>query len=350
MSQESDFIRAQAVLHHAYLLGLQLMVSANQDNKIIEEWMFRLFRRQHELKFLSSFEKLGLAGQPHAVACAKYHVLSNSIGGVAVEYMYESDQKAWVRFRYPRWMYKGPTICGVPNEVCRGFLRGWYAQNGVSLKNSRLGFVCVSEDMTGEIGLCGYFQEYEHDLNENERLVFANDEIPPPYIQSEQPKPPSDQWNAERLEKANRNYAVEFIRNGLIELAAVIGIEEAKSLGARAARLIGLQYFQETRELVGADDSGLESGAEYLNRMFKGMGDESEIVVDGNDQEFRLVHSNLKILRGLDTTDQELILHCWQQLWAGSMASCRQLKKLACSVDVEDQYKIEWSITALDKR
>ena len=50
---------------------------------------------------------LGLDGQPHAVACAKYHVLSNRIGGVAVEYMEESTTKAWVRFRYPRWMYDG---------------------------------------------------------------------------------------------------------------------------------------------------------------------------------------------------------------------------------------------------
>ena len=105
-----------------------------------------------------------LTGLPHAVACARYHVLSNEIGGVAVQYMEENDRKAWVRFRYPRWMVDGPTICGVPVEVSRGFLRGWYAHNGVSLGNPRLGFVCVSEDMTGEFGLCGYFLEHDHDL------------------------------------------------------------------------------------------------------------------------------------------------------------------------------------------
>ena len=56
--------------------------------------MFRLFRRQHVDKFLTSFDKLGLSGLPDAVACAQYHVLSNNVGGVGVEYMYESDQKA----------------------------------------------------------------------------------------------------------------------------------------------------------------------------------------------------------------------------------------------------------------
>ena len=133
-------------IHHAYLLGLQLMVATSKGPEVMGEWMFQLFRRQHLDKFLASFDKLGLSDLPHAVACAQYHVLSNSIGGVAVEYMYESDTKAWVRFRYPRWMYDGPTICGVPIEVSRGFLKGWYAHNGVSLDNPRLGFVCVSED------------------------------------------------------------------------------------------------------------------------------------------------------------------------------------------------------------
>ena len=91
-------IQAQAHLHHAYLLGLQLMVSTNQSQEDVADWMFRLFRRQHLDKFLASFEKLGLSGLPDAVACAKYHVLSNNVGGVGVEYMYESDQRLGYAF------------------------------------------------------------------------------------------------------------------------------------------------------------------------------------------------------------------------------------------------------------
>jgi hypothetical protein len=90
--------------------------------------------------------------------------MSNSIGGVPVEYRAEDDSKAWMRFRYPRWLYHGPTICGISVEVSRGFLNGWYAENGVSLNNPGLGFVCVSEDMAVEFGLCGYIKELDHDL------------------------------------------------------------------------------------------------------------------------------------------------------------------------------------------
>ena len=189
ISEEKKTIQAQADLHHQYFLGLQLMVAVEESKQTVFDWMFRLFRKQHEEKFLSSFSKLGLDGLPDAVACAKYHVLSNGIGGVAVEYIAESDTKAWVRFRYPRWMYAGPAICGIPIEAGRGFLHGWYAQNGVSLNNPRLGFVCVSEDVTGQFGLCGYFKEYDHNLSPDERLIFSPDERVPLYDATAQPAP-----------------------------------------------------------------------------------------------------------------------------------------------------------------
>ena len=63
------FIGAQAHLHHQYFLGLQLMISLEEGREVVGEWMFRLFRRQHDKKFLYSPQKLGLEGSPHAVAC-----------------------------------------------------------------------------------------------------------------------------------------------------------------------------------------------------------------------------------------------------------------------------------------
>ena len=274
-SIENSAIQAQADLHHQYFLGLQLMVAVEESKQTVFDWMFRLFRKQHEEKFLSSFSKLGLDGLPDAVACAKYHVLSNGMGGVAVEYMPESDTKAWVRFRYPRWMYAGPAICGIPMEAGRGFLHGWYAQNGVSLENPRLGFVCVSEDVTGQFGLCGYFKEYDRDLSPDERLIFAPDERTPLYDAEAQPIPPQSEWNELRLLKANRNYAVEYIRNGIAALIEVVGEARAEALAARAARLTGLQHYSVMAAATGAVDGGVEDAARFLVGMFSGMGDKA---------------------------------------------------------------------------
>ncbi len=90
---DTGAIDALVRLHHAYLQGLLLMIFIRKGAKVMGNWMFRMFRRQHLDKFLSSFEKLGLVGLPDAVACAQYHVLSNNMGGVGVEYIHSVDQE-----------------------------------------------------------------------------------------------------------------------------------------------------------------------------------------------------------------------------------------------------------------
>ncbi len=341
MTEHVAAIRAQAHIHHAYLLGLELMIATRKGAAIMGDWMFRLFRRQHLEKFASSFTKLGLDGLPHAVACAQYHVLSNSIGGVPVEYMPERDDKAWVRFRYPRWMYHGATICGVPVEVSRGFLNGWYAHNGVSLGNPRLGFVCVSEDMTGEFGLCGYFREFDRDLEPHERLQFAHGELPPAFDAALQPRPPEAEWDALRLEKANRNYALEYVRNGVCELASVIGTEDTRMLGGLAARLIGLQYFAETAAMVDARDGDEHDAATYLARMFTGMGDRAVVERCGRGATVR--QEDLRVVRGLQGNERELVLHCWGELWRGTMSAQRSIKTLTFE---REEHALVWHVSA----
>ncbi|WP_300376118.1 hypothetical protein [Henriciella sp.] len=334
-------IEAQAELHHQFLLGLELMVATREGPAVIGDWMFRLFRAQHEEKFLSSFRKLGLDGLPDAVACARYHVLSNNMGGVGVEYMEESDTKAWVRFRYPRWMYAGPAICGIPVEASRGFLNGWYAQNGVSLGNPRLGFVCVSEDMTGQFGLCGYFREFDHDLSDSERLQFRPDEVPPPYDPEQQPAPPPGEWNETRLAKANRNYAMEYIRNGVHELCGVLGTQRALELACLAARLTGLQQYRATASLVGATDGGPADAARFLAAMFAGMGDETEISPASGDV-FTLTQSGLRIARGLEGPRRSNLLACWSELWRGAIHAHRQFMDIEAQIGVDT---LVWKIS-----
>jgi hypothetical protein len=331
MSTESKSIAAQAELHHQYFLGLQLMVAVEESRQVVFDWMFRLFRRQHEEKFLSSFGKLGLTGLPHAVACAKYHVLSNGMGGVAVEYMEGSDTKAWVRFRYPRWMYAGPAICGIPVEASRGFLHGWYAQNGVSLGDPRLGFVCVSEDVTGQFGLCGYFKRYDHDLAESERLIFAPDERPPSYDPAAQPAPPAADWSEERLAKANRNYAVEYIRNGVRALSEVIGPARTLELCQRAARLTGLQQYPAMAAAVGGVDGGPLDAGQFLAGMMPGMGDACVLDVSA-DGAVRVTQTGLRIVRGLEGLERDNLLACWIELWRGAIHSHRAFMDVVCEI------------------
>ena len=344
-SIENRAIQAQADLHHQYFLGLQLMVAVEESKQTVFDWMFRLFRKQHEEKFLSSFSKLGLDGLPDAVACAKYHVLSNGMGGVAVEYMPESDTKAWVRFRYPRWMYAGPAICGIPMEAGRGFLHGWYAQNGVSLENPRLGFVCVSEDVTGQFGLCGYFKEYDRDLSPDERLIFAPDERTPLYDAEAQPAPPQSEWNELRLLKANRNYAVEYIRNGIAALIEVVGEARAEALAARAARLTGLQHYSVMAAATGAVDGGVEDAARFLVRMFSGMGDKAT-VIDQSIAEAEILHEGYRVGRDMSGPARSVLFKSWAALWQGAISSHRAPMSLTSELADKDETTVRWTVKA----
>src|SRR6056297_1792114 len=95
-STPTHHYEAIAGLYHAYFTGLIMTLVTRRSGPDAAQWMEALFRHQHEMKFLSSFEKLGLAGKPDAYAAAAYHYLSNRIGGVEVEFMVESDTKAWV--------------------------------------------------------------------------------------------------------------------------------------------------------------------------------------------------------------------------------------------------------------
>jgi hypothetical protein len=278
---KSKQYKALADLYHAYFTGGLLCVALRKGPEAVGEVTFNIFRRQHHEKFLSSFEKLGLQGLPDAVACAQYHYLSNGVGGVGVEYMYESDTKAWVHFCHPRWIYDGTALCGMPEEVSLGFLKGWYAYNGVSLNNPRLGFVCTCQDMDGAYGFAGYFKEYDHDLSDDERLQFAPDEIAPPFDSDQAPKLDTSTWSEERLEKANRNYAMEYVKNFLIELANVFDTDTASELGTIAAKQIGAQFYEETRSALGLSGSTATDFATYMQTIIEAH--DEEAVVEATD-------------------------------------------------------------------
>ena len=203
--------RAVEHIYHSYLTGLILMLASRAGSLRAAEVVFRTFRRQQLARFLPGLKKLGLDQLPHAVACAQYHYLSNQVGGVKVEYVHESDTKAWVRYPPPRWIWSGTAICGIPSDVSRAMLRGWHANNGVVLGNPRLGFVCTGQTVDGQPGLEGYYKEWDRDLAPEERLQFSPGERCPPFRADLAPRLPGNAWPEERLQKVLRNYAMEYI-------------------------------------------------------------------------------------------------------------------------------------------
>ena len=304
--------RAAATLYHRYFTGLLLTVVTRRSAADAGELTFRLFRKQHHEKFLGSLAKLGLDGLPDPVKSAGYHYLSNRIGGVNVEFVRESDAKAWVHFVPPRWIYDGAAICGIPSEVSRGVLRGWYAQNGPSLGNPRLGFVCCQQTTDGQPGLSGYFLEHDRDLAPEERLRFSPGELPPRFDPAAAPKLDEAAWTPERLAKANRNYAMEYVRNALPILAEIFGPAEAAHLGRITGRLIGMQFYAEIAALL-----DVEPGAEGFARLMAALaaGQDDAVEVDGAV----VRQTSWRLMRGVPNLPDS-VFEAWNGMLEGLLA------------------------------
>ncbi|WP_430727102.1 hypothetical protein [Variibacter gotjawalensis] len=310
---------AVAEWYHAFFTGLVMTTATRKSNRDAADLVFRIFRRQHHEKFLPGIEKLGLAGLPPAIIAARYHYLSNAIGGVRVEYMEETPKKAWIRYAPPRWAWDGTAICAIPSEVSRAMLHGWHGHNGVTLKNKRLGFVCTKQTMDGQPGLEGYYCEYDHDLEPEDRVRFARGEDAPDFDPAQAPVLPTATWPPERLQKARRNYAMEYTRTAIPELIAHFGPADATYLGGVTAQLIGMQFYSRTARAFEMPDSGdVTRFARFMVALATAQGDSAELTVNAND--IRVRQTSWKLMAGLPPLHASAF-EIWNSLLAGALAA-----------------------------
>ncbi len=299
--------------YHSFFTGMVLAMIGRRSPALAADFVFTVFRRQHQEMFLPGLAKLGLDQLPPAVAAAQYHYLSNAIGGVAVEYMPVSDSKAWVRYPPPRWIWSGTAICAVPGVVSRAMLRGWHGQNGVSLAAPSVGFVCTGQTVDGDPGLEGYFQDFGAPLAEADRVRFARHERMPRFEPSSAPRLPAD-WTPARQRKARRNYAIAYVRTAIPAAIQLFGADEAVALLGGAGRLIGMQLFHGTAAALGATGSGAEGFADFMVALARAQGDVAER--DGAV----VRQSSWQAMRGI-ADPHPAIFTCWNALLVGALAA-----------------------------
>jgi len=240
-SDRAEGFRAVSTLYQALMTGLVLTLVTQRSADLAERFVFAHFRRQHLEKFLPGLQKLGLAGEPDAPACALYHYHSNALGGVKTGYLRESDRKAWVRYPPPRWIWRGTAIAAVPHAVSAAMLHGWHGHNGVSLGNPGLGFVCTGMTVDGMPGLEGYYFDHGRPLEEHERVRFAYGSEEMPRVDwAAQPKLETANWPEERRQRTFRAYALEYLRTMLPTLQELLGPADARTgRTRRPTRLFG---------------------------------------------------------------------------------------------------------------
>lgn len=335
--------RAVADVYHGFFTGIMLTIVTRRGVQDASEFTYQLFRHKHEEQFLPGLKKLAIQDLPAPVASAQFHYLANRIGEVKVEYMYESDRKAWIRYPPPRFAWDDAAIAGIPTAVNRAMLRGWHGRNGVSMGNPRVGFVCTKMTMDGQPGLEGYFYEYDHELEPEERVKYARGEEGFEYDPHAAPRLPSQDWPEERLQKAMRNFGMDWWRSMTLEAIDLFGPQDGRYLSGTAGTLIGLHYYERTARTLRITGSDAASFGELMARMARGQGEEVVRETDGD----------MIIIRQLDwrmmrehPEPHPAAFEAWNRLWEGLLAAHNPRLRLEVRkrMDLGDDY-FEWSIS-----
>jgi hypothetical protein len=231
-----------------------------------------------------------------------------------------------VRYPPPRWIWYGSAICGIPSRVNAAILHGWHGHNGVTLGNPRLGFVCTGQTVDGHPGLEGYYLEHDRELAEDERVRFAPGEVMPDADPARAPRLDPAAWPAERLEIVISRYAMEYVRTTLPVLLELLGPADTRRLLGHAARLIGMQYHDETTRLLGISSSGPAAFARYLAALATAQGEEVE--VSSEPGRARVRQKGWRLARGLEPLDPAAF-DAWAELWHGALAAHDRRLRLA---------------------
>lgn len=309
---ETRALEVTGDLYHAWFTGTVLHAVARHGEAVAAELVFRVFRHQQQVAFLPGLKKLGLDALPPAVAAARYHYLSNFIGGVSVEYVEESPHKAWIRYPPPRWVWPGATICGIPSSVNAAMLRGWHANNGVMLGRLGLGFVCTGQTVDGDPGLEGYYIEHDRDLAEDERLRFAKQERMPRFDPALAPTLPAASWPPERIAKAKRGYAMEYCRTVMQAAIGLLGEEQGGALLGHAGRLVGMQHAHAMMAAL-----GVTAFCDLVHALALGEGDGQARIATMADGSVTITRASLPLFRGVDASPA---MHAaWEELLRGTL-------------------------------
>ncbi len=320
MSEGAAGYKAVAKLYNALMTGVVLTLVSQRGNDPARQFVQGHFRRQHLEKFLPGLKKLGLDGLPDAVACAQYHYLSNALGGVKTEYACENNNKAWVRYPPPRWIWQGTAICGVPTEVNAAMLYGWHGHNGVSLNNPRLGFVCTGLTTDGDPGLEGYYVDYGRPIAEHERVRYAKDERMPRFDPAKAPRLDVASWPAERLAKVERAYALEYLRSLIPTLTDLFGEQEMAAILGRTARLIGMQFYDDMTAMLGIREKTPQAFIALIAGLLRASGE----TIEASGSELR--QSGWKAMDGIRAPDAALT--AWNELVVGMLSVHDRFLKL----------------------
>jgi hypothetical protein len=229
----------------------------------------------------------------------------------------------------------------VPGEVSRAMLRGWHANNGAVLGNLKLGFVCTKQSVDGQDGLEGYYYEDDHPLELDQRLKFARHLEAPLFDPAKAPALPVANWPKPRLEKAYRNYAMEYVRTAAPVMVQLFGPEDAGHLLHLTGKLIGMQHFDEVAGALAAARGGPRQFAAFLSALLAAQDDVAETNESAGSFEIR--QQSWKLMADVDDY-HPACAKILQGLFEGLAAGCGRRIAVNLATAAGERPPFVWSI------
>jgi len=170
------------------------------------EFVFRVFAASSR-NVSCGLEKLGLNGC-RCGGAAQYHYLSNWMAACGESL--RVGRKAWIRIRRPAGSGAHGDLRRA-REVSRAMLRGWHANTAYRSAIPKLVLFAPSRPSMQD-GLEGYYYEYDHALDVDQRLVFAR-HLEARCLIEKAPALPVSSWPKPRW-KSLSQLCDEYVRTG----------------------------------------------------------------------------------------------------------------------------------------
>jgi len=236
--------------------GLTCMTFREKGEPALHRLWFLVLSGHQVERYREGLQKLGIAGDPPAVAAAKYHYFTNLIGGLSMEYVEESPKKVWIRYTAPMWTYDGVALLALPANLRRTIFSAWHPQNGRLMGCPRLGYVGTKFIMEGDPYDEGYFMEYDHDLAPSEVMRYETVTRTPEFDPAKAPRLDPAAWPEARVLKARRNFSGGYVRATVEMLMGMYGLHATCHIAALAMRCLAVQYVHAFRSALGIEGRG----------------------------------------------------------------------------------------------
>src|SRR5258708_18195826 len=167
-----------------------------------------------------------------------------------------------------------------------------------------------------------------------------------------QPRLETANWPEERRLRTFRAYALEYLRTMLPTLQELLGPDDAQTELGRVARVVGLQFHEETaRDMdlpTDVERGDLESArdfARWLSAVLGAQGEEVE--TSEHDGAVTVTANGWRAVRELALADPLKAFDAWNELWLGAAAAHDRFLRVQTTRSLGERgWLIAWRIAA----